>query len=144
MDREKAAEIFVRHIYDTSISGAMHQVDEMIDDPIGYKKGKWEMASHFFADLTPFEQEVLKFIIKESLVISLHKFLSSLDGVTGFYESNNCTMQYSVYLDLFEDVENAIIGNAFESIKISPTERGEDLHDIFMGLHDEADSIEEL
>ena len=140
MDREKAAEIFVRHIYDTSVSGAIRQVYDMINDPIGYKKKKWEMARDFFAELTPAEQDILRFVIKESLVISLHKFLSSLDGVAGFYESNDCTMQYSLYLELFEDVENAIIGNASESIKISPTERGEDLHDIFMGLHDEADS----
>ena len=138
MDREQAAEEFARMLYRVGVVEAYEVFFEGMARPAGHQKAKWQGIQDWYVSKGAEEQQLVNTILKEVLIGSVFGLAVNFDGAAGYEEVDNKFAEFVVSLRLYGSLEEEEVGTATEYVEICPASGGEDIHDIFMSLVDEA------
>lgn len=109
---------------------------ETIEHPVGVDQSRWEEIARWFKQSPEESRGNIRFLVEEAIVYALHGVLASLDGVTEFHYVSDQPCEFTLAMRLYPDEDAAARAEVSTEIQISPTERGEDLHDLFLNLLD--------
>lgn len=131
MDRDQAAEEFVRMVVKVGLEQAFQALQNTLHHPVGIAQEKWKEIGSWYHQRNVQEQKNIDEIIREAIILSLHGILVSFDGAREFHFADDKPMDFTVVANLYADTDAAIDGMPLESIQIAPPTEGLDLHDIF-------------
>lgn len=141
MTRNHAAEEFTKAVLEHGYFGGIKVVEDLLNQPPTTREGNWEKASQWFQELTPEKRELVRALIKQTVAVSLESLLVFLDGAAGYHYAAEKPVVFRLRADLFSSVETAEHHEIEAIIEICPTTQGEDLHDIFFHLVEEAEAL---
>lgn len=138
MNRDQAAEEFARMLYRVGIEQAYRTFFASIDNPVGHNKEQRLKISHWYASKGFEEQQLINTILRKAMALSVFGIAVNFDGDAGYEEVDNKFAEFVVSLRMYGSLEEEEVGAPTEFVEICPTNGGENIHDIFMSLVDEA------
>ncbi len=137
--RKEAAELFAQMVFDSGYREGVKAPFDAMAEPLGHEKEKWQKAAETFARLDDEEKACFRFLLGEAVHAALFHVLVDLDGASGYHEIGGRDAEFTLGLRIFDSTSaDSETGPVAEEIAIARTEEGEDLHDIFAGLVDDA------
>lgn len=138
MDRTQAAEAFAKALFSVGVERSMDALSEGLSNPGGKNKAEWEQAKSLYDGQTDEGRAVLRFMLKEASVLSSFGIAVFLDGASGYYDVEEQPAEFTVAMNLYKSVEETRTPR--EIVLVCPVKNGEDVHDIFMDLVEEAEA----
>lgn len=134
MDRDQAAIEFVKMIISVGVTGSLDEIEGLLVQPLGIHKQKWKEVGEWIQTLGAEEQQNIRFLLKEAILSSLYSILVNLDGGDSYMNLKTLPAEAELRLRYYPNIETAKLRGVHDAIVIAPTEKGEDLHDIFSNL----------
>jgi len=138
MDRNAAAEHFAKMLLEVGVQGTLRDLYEMMDDPIGPDKAKWQEASKWHEDLSAEGKQHVRFLVENAIITALFRVAVNFDGAQGFREADAHQIDFAVNMRIYKSKETVANERPDETIEICPTMHGDEVHDIFLNLVDDA------
>jgi hypothetical protein len=140
INRDGAADLFLRFVIDRARSGVIESVNQRLSDgPPGRKPPPDAVARHmWFRNLSTEDQTRVTEIIRESVDAAIFGVLVVLDGFSGGYPIEGTTSDFALELRTYANNEARADNFPEMSIRINPSDTTEFLHDLFQWKLEEA------
>jgi len=146
MDKDKAAEEFSKMLFQQGFQGSLESVASSLQEPpVGSRLIEWEAAKKWCDRLDERDKSALSFLLTRVSVSAIFGIACFLDGASGYQSIEGYDSQpadFIVSLRTYKDVTSYEMQVPAETIQVCPTEHGEDVHDIFLSLVDEAEAAD--
>lgn len=134
MNKNTAAEIFGKMLFEQGIEQSNSVLIELLDAPRGTYKEKWQAAKEWYEQESAEKQAIIRFLIQQATILSTFHIAYKLDE--GLDEKDGQVVNYTVAVNTYKDRNAANDDVPEETVRVCPTVIGEDIHDIVMSYVD--------
>jgi len=143
MDRENAADLLGKLIAVDAYADSYRDIIQTLRDPKSIlgsddHSNAYRAASSLYNRLDAPERQALEYVIHDSIVAGLHRLLVVSDS-GGSFPADPALGENQASVSLTLSIHDAD-DNLISTVQVTPTEDGEELHDIFMNYVDEIKS----
>jgi len=143
MDRENAADLLGKQIAVDAYADSYRDIIQTLRDPKSIlgsddHANAYRAASSLYNRLDAPERQALEYVIHDSILAGLHRLLVISDG-GGSFPADPALGENRASVSLTLSIHDAD-DNPISTVQVTPTEDGEELHDIFMNYVDEIKS----